>query len=172
MTDAALADTLRTGASRSIVTEIGPRASDLTVRLGHAADLPAAAAVLTGPHQMVLATVVPTDETASSDRDFKVRYIFEPTVSGALDRFVTLLVSVDPARPEVPSLTAAIPAANWHEREMRDLFGIVPVGHPDPRPLVVHDGWPPGIFPLRKSFDGSRRVPVEEIGRASCRERV
>jgi Ni,Fe-hydrogenase III large subunit len=57
-----------------------------------------------------------------------------------------------------------VPAANWHEREMRDLFGIVPVGHPDPRPLVVHDGWPPGVFPLRKSFDGSRRVAVEQAG--------
>jgi Ni,Fe-hydrogenase III large subunit len=41
---------------------------------------------------------------------------------------------------------------------MRDLFGIVPVGHPDPRPLVVHDGWPQGVFPLRKAFDGSQRV--------------
>jgi Ni,Fe-hydrogenase III large subunit len=61
----------------------------------------------------------------------------------------------------VPSLTPAIPAANWHEREMQDLFGIVAVGHPDPRPLVVHDGWPQGVFPLRKAFDGSRRVAVE-----------
>jgi Ni,Fe-hydrogenase III large subunit len=26
---------------------------------------------------------------------------------------------------------------------------------------VVHDGWPHGVFPLRKAFDGSRRVPVE-----------
>ena len=26
---------------------------------------------------------------------------------------------------------------------------------------MVHDGWPQGVFPLRKAFDGSRRVPVE-----------
>lgn len=109
---------------------------------------------------MALATIVATDETAMPDGDLKVRYIFEPTAPGTQDRFVTLLVSVDAAHPEVPSLTASVPAANWHEREMRDLFGIVPVGHPDPRPLVVHDGWPAGIFPLRKDFDGSRRVPV------------
>jgi len=91
----------------------------------------------------------------------KVRYIFEPTKPGAPDQFVTLLVSVDAAQPELPSLTTAIPAANWHEREMQDLFGIIPVGHPDPRPLVVHDGWPRGMFPLRKTFDAARRVPVD-----------
>jgi len=162
LTDAAaLTDALGASSSGSVVADIGPRPSDLTVRLGRADDLPAAAAVLTGPHAMTLATLVATDDTMSPDADFKVRYIFEPTLPGVPDQFVTLLTSVDPARPEVPSLTAAIPAANWHEREMRDLFGIVPIGHPDPRPLVVHDGWPQGVFPLRKTFDGSQRVPVE-----------
>jgi Ni,Fe-hydrogenase III large subunit len=34
-------------------------------------------------------------------------------------------------------------------------------GHPDPRPLVVHDGWPRGLFPLRKRFDAALRPPVE-----------
>ena len=87
---------------------------------------------------MALATVVATDETATPDGDLKVRYVFEPIAPGAPDRFVTLLISVDAARPQVPSLTTAIPAANWHEREMQDLFGIVPVGHPDPRPLAPH----------------------------------
>ncbi|HEX7438764.1 MAG TPA: NADH-quinone oxidoreductase subunit C, partial [Caldimonas sp.] len=157
----ALIDALRSAASGSVEADVGPRPSDLTLRLGRAGDLPAAAAVLTAGHSMALATVVATDETATPDGDLKVRYVFEPTKPGAPDRFVTLLVSVDAAHPEVPSLTTAVPAANWHEREMRDLFGIFPVGHPDPRPLVVHDGWPQGVFPLRKTFDGSRRVPVE-----------
>jgi hypothetical protein len=110
---------------------------------------------------MALAIVVAADETTTSDGDLKARYIFEATASGAPDRFVTLLVSLDPVRPEVPSLTTMLPAANWHEREMQDLFGITPVGHPDPRTLVVHDGWPRDVFPMRKAFDGSRRVPRE-----------
>ena len=152
---------LRAGAGGSVEADVGPRPSDLTVRLGRPGDLPAAAAVLIGEYSMALATVVATDETATPDGDLKVRYIFESTAASAPDRFVTLLISVDAARPEVPSLTIAVPAANWHEREMQDLFGIVPVGHPDPRPLVLHDGWPHGLFPLRKAFDGSRRVPVE-----------
>ncbi len=167
MPDPALADLLRAAALGSV--EAGPRPSDLTVRLARASDLPAAARLLVATHGMALATVVATDETASpaGDLDLKVRYVFEPGVPAAAaaahpeDLFVTLLVSLDPARPEVPSLTTAVPAANWHEREARDLFGIVPVGHPDPRSLVLHDGWPAGVFPLRKSFDGTRRVPVE-----------
>ncbi|AHF07858.1 NADH-quinone oxidoreductase subunit C [Desulfitobacterium metallireducens] len=49
-----------------------------------------------------------------------------------------------------PSLTAVWPALNWSEREVQDLFGLKAVGHPDPRPLVFHPGWPEGFFPLRK----------------------
>ncbi len=161
LADSVLIDALRSGVDGSIGANVGPRPSDLTLHLGRAGDLPAAAAVLIGAHAMALATVVATDETATPDGDLKLRYVFEPATSGAPDRFVTLLISVDAARAEVPSLTTAVPAANWHEREMQDLFGIVPVGHPDPRALVVHDGWPQGVFPLRKTCDGSRRVPVE-----------
>jgi Ni,Fe-hydrogenase III large subunit/Ni,Fe-hydrogenase III component G len=122
--------------------------------------LPDAAAQL-ADNGMALATVVATDELSSPDRDLKVRYVFEPAVAPAADRFVTLVVSVDPERAEVPSLTLRMPAANWHEREAQDLFGIVAVGHPDPRPLVLHDGWPHGVYPLRKSFDGNQSVPRE-----------
>jgi Ni,Fe-hydrogenase III large subunit/Ni,Fe-hydrogenase III component G len=163
LADSALIDALRACAGGSVDAETGPRPSDLTLRLGRTGDLPAAAAMLVGAYAMTLATVVATDETATPEGDpgdLKVRYVFEPTARGAPDRFVTLLICVDAARPEVPSLTTAIPAANWHEREMQDLFGIVPVGHPDPRPLVVHDGWPQGVFPLRKAFAGSQRVPI------------
>src|SRR5258708_37827209 len=109
---------------------------------------------------MALATVVATDETATPDGDLTVRYVFEPTAPGASDRFVTLLISVDAVRPEVPSLTTAVPAANWPEREMQDLFGIVPLGHPDPRPLVVPHAWPPGALLPRTALHAARRPPV------------
>ncbi|HTM20265.1 MAG TPA: NADH-quinone oxidoreductase subunit C, partial [Kofleriaceae bacterium] len=131
-----------------------------TTRAIEAAQRAAAAAELAG-QGMALATVVATDEQDGPDHDLKMRYLFEPAAgpggAALADRFVCLQVSVDPARPEVPSLTAAHPAANWHEREARDLLGIVPLDHPDPRPLVVHDGWPAGHYPLRKAFDGRSR---------------
>ena len=141
----------------------GPRPQDLTLQLRRAEDVPGAVAELCAAG-MGLATLVATDETAAPERDLKVRYVFEP-VSGAQrplpDTFVTLVASLDPARPELPSISAQVPAANWHEREAQDMFGIAFVGHPDPRPLIVHDGWPRGVFPLRKGFDASQRLPVE-----------
>ncbi len=143
--------------------ECGPRPQDVTVRLTRAEDVPAAAAELCAAG-LALAMLVATDEEATADRDLKVRYIFEPGVNDTLvlpDTFVTLVASLDPARPELPSISAEVPAANWHEREAQDLFGIVFVGHPDPRPLMLHDGWPKGLYPLRKGFDARQRPAVE-----------
>ena len=44
------------------------------------------------------------------------------------------------SQPEVstfPSLAPEVPAAAWYEREIHDLFGLVPVGHPRLDPLVL-----------------------------------
>jgi Ni,Fe-hydrogenase III large subunit/Ni,Fe-hydrogenase III component G len=143
--------------------EPGPRPADLTLRLRDPADLPAAAAAV-GAAGLALATLAVTDDEATPDRDLEVRYVFEPATAATRplpDLFVTLLASLDPGRPELPSVSAEVPAASWHEREAHDLFGVVFRGHPDPRPLVLHDGWPAGLHPLRKGFDATPRRPVE-----------
>lgn len=51
-----------------------------------------------------------------------------------------------------PSITPHIHAAKWYEREIRDMFGLIPVGHPDMRRLVRHEHWPKGSHPLKKDF--------------------
>jgi Ni,Fe-hydrogenase III large subunit/Ni,Fe-hydrogenase III component G len=150
--------------------EHGPRARDLTLRLRHPDDVPGAGAELCAAG-LGLATLVATDETTTTDGDLKVRYVFEPArrkegEAALPDCFVTLVATLDPSQAELPSIAAQVPAANWHEREARDLFGIRFSGHPDPRPLVVHDGWPKGLFPMRKAFDASQRpavLPAEEF---------
>ena len=48
------------------------------------------------------------------------------------------------------SITPSIHAAQWYEREIRDLFGLIPQGHPDLRRLVRHEHWPKGTHPLKK----------------------
>lgn len=53
---------------------------------------------------------------------------------------------------EFPTLALIFPALNWSEREAQDLFGLQAVGHPDPRSLVLHPGWPEGFYPLRKDY--------------------
>ena len=54
--------------------------------------------------------------------------------------------------PRVDSISDVVPAANWSEREFRDLVGIEPVGHPYPKRLILPDGWPDGIHPLRRDY--------------------
>jgi NADH-quinone oxidoreductase subunit C len=52
---------------------------------------------------------------------------------------------------EAASLTDIWPAANWLEREMFDLFGIVFRGHPDLKRILLPDEWQG--HPLRKDYD-------------------
>ena len=77
-----------------------------------------------------------------------------------LDRdklFLLLKTDVDPADPTIDSITPLIPGADWAEREVRDMIGVHPVGHPDPRRLVLPDDWPEGVHPLRRDFPYNRR---------------
>jgi len=73
-------------------------------------------------------------------------YVF---VAGSPDRRVELQVRLDPTRPAVPSLARLSFPASRFEREMHDLFGIEPIGHPFLRPLVLHQHWPAGWHPMR-----------------------
>lgn len=65
--------------------------------------------------------------------------------------YVRLVVDCpDNETPKVPSLAGLWPAADWHEREAFDMFGIRFSEHPDLRRILMWDEYP--YFPLRKDF--------------------
>ncbi len=63
---------------------------------------------------------------------------------------------VERDKPEIETISHIFAGANWHEREMYDLFGIHFTDHPDMRRLFLKDNFPG--YPLRKDFDDPSRV--------------
>ncbi len=64
----------------------------------------------------------------------------------------SLMVSTEVPRdcPVVPSVSSIWRIAEWQEREVYDMFGVLYEGHPDLRRLFLEDDWKD--FPLRKDY--------------------
>jgi len=62
-----------------------------------------------------------------------------------------LRVPLEDGEPHIPTATRVYEVANWRERELRDMFGIIPDGHPDLRILLLPEGWE-DKHPLRRDF--------------------
>jgi membrane-bound hydrogenase subunit beta len=65
----------------------------------------------------------------------------------------SLKVSVPKDDPKIPSITDILNGAILYEREVNDLLGVFPEGHPDPKRLILAYDWPEGVHPLRKEWD-------------------
>ncbi|MEO3854321.1 NADH-quinone oxidoreductase subunit C [Acrocarpospora sp. B8E8] len=78
-------------------------------------------------------------------RGFGVVYLF---AAPGLDH-TELHLHLPPDDPTLPSLARVSFPAGRFEREIRDLYGITPLDHPQPRRLVRHHHWPRGWYPMR-----------------------
>jgi NADH-quinone oxidoreductase subunit C len=62
---------------------------------------------------------------------------------------IRVKVETDETSP-VPSIIGVFPGANWFERELYDMYGVLISGHPDMRRLLTDYGF--DGHPLRKDF--------------------
>jgi NADH-quinone oxidoreductase subunit C len=75
---------------------------------------------------------------------------------------VHLRVKVDRGQPVLQTVSDLWRAADWHERECYDLFGVRFNGHPDHRRILLPEDWVG--YPLRKDYTDERLVPYTDYG--------
>ena len=133
------------------------------VRVGDALRL---AEILRADFGAELRLMAAADRRAAAGR-FEVYY---PFAHPRENWFLQAVTPLPADNPTISSLGTFHHPASLFEREIHDLFGIVPLDHPDPRPLVRHGFWPEDFFPLRKDAgrrdfrDDGRPFPFTEVG--------
>lgn len=89
---------------------------------------------------------------------WQLRYVF---YSGNTTDRVYVLLRVPLETRTIPSIVKYVHAADWHEREAEDLFGLVFEGHPRLGDFVLHDeAWQEGVEPMRHGF--SAHAPMTD----------
>lgn len=80
------------------------------------------------------------------DRHLRVVYTFTADVPHEVNELAVSIADTDQDR-WIPSLAHLSYPAGTFEREIRDLYGVRPLGHPQPHRLVRHGHWPRGWYP-------------------------
>jgi len=87
------------------------------------------------------------DPGRAGDRGISLETLVIDPAAGVVSLWETAL---PPGARDYPSLTTTIPQMHWFERAVHDFFGVVPMGHPRFKSLILHDSWPLGYHPLRE----------------------
>ena len=98
--------------------------------------------------------------TATDERHAGGGYIIWYVFGAPKEHAVIIPYLVLKNTEEFPSLSLIIHEAWNYERQIRTFFGLIPVGHPDPRPINLHENWPADVFPLRKDVDWKIRPEI------------
>ncbi|PID57318.1 MAG: NADH-quinone oxidoreductase subunit C [Ignavibacteriae bacterium] len=93
------------------------------------------------------------DEEGNVKLEGRTLSVYYHLHSMKLNHKVTLKVSVPIEKPEVESVESVWKAADWHEREAYDMFGLIFLNHPNPTRILMPYDWEEGSYPLRKDFE-------------------
>jgi formate hydrogenlyase subunit 5 len=77
--------------------------------------------------------------------------------------FITIVTELAPGTSSYPAVTPLVPSAAWYEREVHDLFGVVPTGHRrlDPLVLPLVEG---EVRPRPGTSQGPRELELDVAG--------
>jgi len=81
---------------------------------------------------------------------------------------VRIKCRINEDKPAIDSVTPIWTGADWLEREVFDMFGIVFNGHPDLRRILMPEDY--DEHPLRKDFDVRNREPSKKSFQKALRE--
>ena len=85
--------------------------------------------------------------------DFKTNLTMVYHLSSTIFRNNIVIKSVlNRDKPEIESVSHIWKTADFHEREVYEMFGVDFLNHPDLRLLILPDGWE-GKNPMRKDFE-------------------
>ncbi|XVJ67930.1 MAG: NADH-quinone oxidoreductase subunit C [Lacibacter sp.] len=85
--------------------------------------------------------------------DFKTHLTMVYHMESTIERTpLVVKVQLDRSKPEIETVSHIWRTAEFHEREVYELFGVNFLNHPDLRLLILPDGWE-GKNPLRKDFE-------------------
>lgn len=157
----------------AITTYLGSRVSEVNVIRGNELHCgiqrgaaPLLASLLRAEFSADLILMVASDRRGDKGV-YEVTYLF---ANSREDWFVHATKEVSAEEPAIISQATSYFPASRFEREIKDLFGIEAIGHPDPRPLVRHAFWPTDYFPLRKDAvppdfeDDGTPFPFKPVG--------
>jgi membrane-bound hydrogenase subunit beta len=77
---------------------------------------------------------------------------------------VTIGIKIPKDNLTVRTITDLVPGAVLYEREIHEVLGVNFEGHPNLLPLILPEGWPQGVYPLRKDqkFEDLRKIETSK----------
>ncbi len=146
-----------------LAERVRPRHDDVVVARGEVTvvvegeELPDAVASLRDDPDLAFDVLLSVTATHWPDR-IPTFWVSSELLSARHLHRIRVKVGADGGDPHVPSLTPLYPAADWHEREVFDFYGVIFDGHPELTRILLPDDWEG--YPLRKS---------EELGGVNTR---
>ncbi|MBE0447513.1 MAG: NADH-quinone oxidoreductase subunit C [Actinobacteria bacterium] len=101
----------------------------------------------------------------------RIKLVYRVFSTKRQNRFgIFMKTEVPKSDPIIDSLVHIWPAANWHERETYDLYGMEFKGHPNLRRIFMPDDWVG--HPLRKDYSDDRMIvgPFNLVADSSKKE--